>query len=285
MLVDLYKACFVIQMKSIRHQVCLRHRKCDANPPNISFEFLQSDPHCFEVKEVLKAGSGLFVNRLFKKDEFIINYRGKIKAQNISTENVYSIETGAPEFLVVDASDNLDCLARFINDVDPFLVQNCRTMKIYKDGTTSWTIAIFATKSIDTGEELRYSYGAKFAPWRDIQFWRQFASSKAKRKLPCVQSQLIIEMKRRGRKKKSKVEQITQSENSKHQTEPELKEVTLAVVTGSETKGNSPIDDKVEVGLTEFNKATNDTQQQPKIVSTQFHRDFLLNNQQLNALK
>ena len=45
------------------------------------------------------------------------------------------------------------------------------------------------------------------------------------------------------------------------------------------------IDGKVEVGLTEFNKATNDTQQQPKDVSAQFHRDFLLNNQQLNALK
>ena len=103
----------------------------------------------------MKSGSGLFVNRPFKKDEFIINYRGKIKTQNRSTDNVYSIKTGAPEFLVVDASDNLDCLARFINDVDPFHVQNCRTIKIYKDGTTSWTIAIFATKSIDTGEELR----------------------------------------------------------------------------------------------------------------------------------
>ena len=271
-------------MKSVRHQVCLRHRNCDPNPPNDPFEFLQSDPPCFEVREVPKAGSGLFVNRPFKKDEFIINYRGTVKPQNISTDNVYSIETGAPEFLVVDASDNLDCLARFINDVDPFHVQNCRTIKIYKDGTTTWTIAIFATKSIDTGEELRYSYGAKFAPWRDIKFWRQVASSETKRKLPCVQSQLIIEMKRKGRKKKPKVEQITHCENSKTQTEPEMK-VTLAVVTGSETKGNSSIDDKVEVGLTEFNKATNDTQQQPKFVSTPFHRDFLPNNQQLYALK
>ena len=106
-----------------------------------------------------------------------------------------------------------------------------------------------------------------------------------KRKLPCVQSQLIIEMKRKGRKKKPKVEQIIQSENCKAQTEPEMKEVILAVVTSSETKGNSSIDDNVEVGLTEFNKATNDAQQQPKDVSTQLHIDFLLNNQQLNALK
>ena len=208
-----------------------------------------------------------------------------MKAQNISTDDVYSIETGALEFLVVDASDSLDYLARFINDVDPFHAQNCRTMKIYKDGTTSWTIAIFATKSIDTGEERRYSYGAKFAPWRDIKFWRQVTSSEMKRKLPCVQSQLIIEMKRKGRKKKPKVEQIIQSENCKAQTEPELKEVTFAVVTSSETKDNSSIDDKVEIGLTEFNKATNDRQQQPKDVSTQLHRDFLLNNQQLYALK
>ena len=269
-------------MKTVRHQFCLRHRNCDPNDP---FEFLRSDAPCFEVKDVLKAGSGLFVNRPFKKDEFIINYRGKIKAQNISTDNVYSIETGAPEFLVVDASDNLDCLARFINDVDPFHVQNCRPMKSYKSGTTSWTKAIFATKSIDTGEQLRYKCGAKFAPWRDIKFWRQAASSEAKRKLPCVQSQLMIEMKRKGRKKKPKVHQITQSENCKAQTEPEMKEVTLAVVKGSETKGKSSIDDKVEVRLTEFNKATNDTEQQPKIVSTQFHRDSLLNNQQPIALK
>ena len=151
MLFKLYKACFLIQMKSVRHQACLRHRNYDPNPPNHLFEFLQSDPSCFEVKEVLKAGSGLFVNRSFKKDEFIINYRGKIKTQNIFTDNVYSIETGAPELSVKDASDNSDCLARFINDVDPFHVQNCRTIKMKKDGTASWTIAIFATKSIDTG--------------------------------------------------------------------------------------------------------------------------------------
>ena len=44
------------------------------------------------------------------------------------------------------------------------------------------------------------------------------------------------------------------------------------------TRSEESDDDKVEVGLTGFNEATNDTQQQPKIVSTQFHRDFLLNN-------
>ena len=92
-------------------------------------------------------------------------------------------------------------------------------------------------------------------------------------------------MKRKGRKKKPKVEEITHTENCKAQTEPEMKEVTLAVLKGSETEGNSSIDYKVEVGLTEFNKTTNDTQHQPKFVSTRFHRDFLLNNEQLIALK
>ena len=45
--------------------------------------------------------------------------------------------------------------------------------------------------------------------------------------------------------------------------------------------------DEVEVGLTEIKKATNDTQQQPKLVSKQclLLNSFLLNNQQLNALK
>ena len=130
MLVELYKACFVIQMKSVRHQVCLRHRNCDPNPPNDPFDFLQSDSPCFEVQEVLKAGSSLFVNRPFKKNEFIINYRGKIKAQNVSIDNVYSIETGAPEFLVVDASDNLDCLARIIKI--PFMFRTVEPWKFIK---------------------------------------------------------------------------------------------------------------------------------------------------------
>ena len=180
------------------------------------------------------------MTRSFKKDEFAINYRGKIKAQNRSIDNVYSIETGAPEFLVLDASDNLDCLARFIIDVDPFQVQNCQTLKKYKDGTTSWTIAVFATKSIDTGEELRYSYGAKFAPWRDIKFWRKVGSSETKKKLHCLQAQLIIEMKRKGREKEPKVEELTQIQNCKAQTVPEMKEGTLAVVTVFfGTEGNS----------------------------------------------
>ena len=40
-------------------------------------------------------------------------------------------------------------------------------------------------------------------------------------------------MKRKGRKKKPKVEKITQSKNCRAQTEVEMKEVTLAVVKGS----------------------------------------------------
>ena len=72
-----------------------------------------------------------------------------------------------------------------------------------------------------------------------------------KRKLPCVQSQLIIEMKRKGRKKKPKVAQITQIENCKARTEPEKKEVYLAVVTGTSKKrvNHQPMESVVTILL------------------------------------
>ena len=78
-----------------------------------------------------------------------------MKTQNRSINIVYSAETGVPDFLVVDASQTLNRLATFINDAEPFHSQNCRTLKLYENDTTSCTIGIFITNSNDTAEELR----------------------------------------------------------------------------------------------------------------------------------
>ena len=160
-------------MRSVREKTCQRHQRCAAYPPpNDPFDFLDSDPPNLYVKEGERAGYGLFVQRAFKKGEFIINYRGEVKTASEAQDNVYSIESGPPENLVVDVSNRTECIARFINDVDQFHVQNCRPVKVYDKEKSTWAIAIFATKNIEEEEELRYSYGSKEAPWRELKFWR-----------------------------------------------------------------------------------------------------------------
>ena len=80
-----------------------------------------------------------------------------MKTQAGCSGNVYSIETGFPELLVVDATATPNCLACFINDIDPFNAQNCRPVKVYNQESGAWVIAIYATRVIDEEEELRYS--------------------------------------------------------------------------------------------------------------------------------
>ena len=106
--------------------------------------YLRHDP-CNSVKDTLPFSSptlllrGLFVLQSFRKDDVHLNYRGQVKTHAECSDNIYSIETGAPELLVVDATDSPHCLARFIKDVDPFRSQNCRSVEIYKEAG-SWTI-------------------------------------------------------------------------------------------------------------------------------------------------
>ena len=82
------------------------------------FNFKDKDPEHFEVREVPGAGKGLFASKDFRKGEFLITYRGTIKI--VSADNPYSFDTGPPEDLIVYSSDDLSCIARFINDIDPF---------------------------------------------------------------------------------------------------------------------------------------------------------------------
>ena len=118
-------------MPSLRQKVCLRHDPCTS--VNDPFASLESDHPHFEVRDVHRTGRGLFVLQSFRKDKFLLNYRnyrGQMKTQAECSDNIYSIETGPPELLVLDATDS-HCLARLINDVDPFHSQNYRPVKIY----------------------------------------------------------------------------------------------------------------------------------------------------------
>lgn len=54
-------------------------------------------------------------------------------------------------------------LGRLVNDA-PAKEANCKMKKIERERKPY--LALFATKSIDIGEELRYDYGVKNLPWR-----------------------------------------------------------------------------------------------------------------------
>ena len=169
------------------------------------FSFVDKDPDLFEVRDVPHAGRGLFVKREFHKGEFLLNYRGTVKI--VASDNPYAFETGPPENLVVDSSEDQTCLARFINDVDPYHTRNCEARKIYSnDG--KWTIAFFTTTSISEGTELRYSYGTKVAPWRQTSFWTKKAG-------------LAVQVPKQRKTTKRKVSEAPQKEVGKSVTNDE----------------------------------------------------------------
>ena len=116
------------------------------------------------------AGRGLFATRSFQEKSFLLNYRGSIKSTNgDNSDNVYTFQLKEPENVIVDASERPECLARYINDIDCFHSKNCEVKVLRKE--KKWAIAFFATTAILEGEELRYSYGSRDAPWRKESFW------------------------------------------------------------------------------------------------------------------
>ena len=145
-----------------------RVKSCET--PLDPFLYLDCDPSdSFEVKDKMGAGRGLFAARSFQKS-FLLNYRGTIKsAIGDNSDNVYTFLLKQPENVIVDASERPDCLARYINDIDCFHSKNCEVKVLRKD--KKWAIAFFATTAILEGEELRYSYGSRDAPWRKESFW------------------------------------------------------------------------------------------------------------------
>ena len=117
------------------------------------FLFMESDPpNSFQVQDVPGAGKGLFVTRSFAEKDFLINYRGTISAADTS-DNVYTFQVDNPVKMVVDASTRPDCLARYINDVDPFHKKNCEPRVVRKG--QDWVIAFYATTCLAEGDELR----------------------------------------------------------------------------------------------------------------------------------
>ena len=138
-------------------------RRVDVDRNN-HLNFLENDPTDIEVQETEFAGKGLFARRKFTKGEFIVNYRGATKETSIS-DNIYVFDTVKPDHTVIDASNYPGACGRYNNDIDPAHSKDCFPEKFFKK-TKQIGIKFTTNRTVEEGEEFRYDYGLKNAPWR-----------------------------------------------------------------------------------------------------------------------
>ena len=106
----------------------------------------------------------IFVRRKFTKGESIVNYRGVTKKTSIS-DNIHLFDTGKSDHTVIDASIYPGACGRYINEIDPAHSKNCFPEKFFKK-TKQMGIKFTTSRTVEEGEEFRYDYGLKNAPWR-----------------------------------------------------------------------------------------------------------------------
>jgi hypothetical protein len=84
-------------------------------------KYVNEDPDSFEIKETDYAGKGLFAKKDFKKNDFLLNYRGKLASGGEDGPGEYIFQFDEPKTKVtytIDATEENSGLARFINDID-----------------------------------------------------------------------------------------------------------------------------------------------------------------------
>ena len=131
---------------------------------NNHLHFLENDPTDIEVRETEFAGKELYARRKFTKGEFIVNYRGVTK-ETSNSDKTYVFDTGKPDHTVIDASNYPGACGRYINGIDAEHSKNCFPEK-FLTKTKQIGIKLLRNRTVEEGEELRYDYGLKNAPWR-----------------------------------------------------------------------------------------------------------------------
>ena len=151
----------------------------DANRQNPR-NFQDKDPDDFYVRETEFPGNGLFVKRFFRKGDYLLSYRGD-RLNFVEEDSVYVFDVGKPESILIDATRRPECKGRYINDIDPFSVQNCHPVKCFNEKNEDM-ICFYSTKNIDAGSELRYNYKTNCAPWRKVSFFSKLSQKKTRKK-------------------------------------------------------------------------------------------------------
>lgn len=131
-------------------------------------------------------GRGVFTTKKFSKGDFLLEYKGELVSEDegYQREELYEPKLGSFLFFFKDGSKCLcldatfsDGLGRLVND-EPSSKANCVMRKV-KGGTKVY-LALYALKNIEKGEELRYDYGVKDLPWRQLKGKAQVKDGKVK---------------------------------------------------------------------------------------------------------
>ena len=122
-----------------------------------------------EIEDEVGKGKGLIARRKFEVNDTIGFYRGKRLTE---AEYMKKHQDGDNEYifvnkenkLYIDATEDKNCLARYINDSNNEK-PNART-KIYTDRSGKKHIQIVCCREINVGDEIHYDYKGEFMPWR-----------------------------------------------------------------------------------------------------------------------
>ena len=123
--------------------------------------FTEDDPEGFKKAETTYGGGiGLFTTQPFKKNEFLLNYRGKhcvdLKDDDpIENNYAFSYKYESKSW-IVDAQDpNISGLARYINDKDCYHAANCvpKGERLRINDVLKFTICIKASRDIAEGNQ------------------------------------------------------------------------------------------------------------------------------------
>ncbi|XP_061191646.1 N-lysine methyltransferase KMT5A-like [Saccostrea echinata] len=119
-------------------------------------------------------GKGLYAEKEYREGEFIVEYSGDLllRKDGLEREIFYPLEKGS--YIYFFAWDSTKyCLdatnskqqGRYANDAAPGdVLQNAVMRCVPNNGLPN--LALFASRNIGVGEEVRYDYGVKDLPWR-----------------------------------------------------------------------------------------------------------------------
>ena len=124
-----------------------------------------------EIKDEVGKGKGFVARRKFHVNETIGFYRGKrlTEAEYMQKHDIGKNEyifVNKEQKLYIDATEDKNCLARYINDSNEEK-PNART-KTYTDRSGKKYIQIVCCREIDIGEEIHYDYKGEYMPMRTV---------------------------------------------------------------------------------------------------------------------
>ena len=152
-----------------------------------------------EIEDEVGKGKGLIARRKFEVNDTIVFYRGKRLTE---AEYMKKHQVGDNEYifvnkenkLYIDATEDENCLARYINDSNNEK-PNART-KIYTDRSGRKHIQIVCCQEIDVGDEIQYDYKGEYMPWRKQKITESVTAST----LPYASSISVISQQKNSEK-------------------------------------------------------------------------------------